>query len=293
MKAFRFSSGISTLVTIAAMMAVSNSEASVSYSVTGSTYSQNFDSLPTTPLNASLGATPTGWTDDNASPGAGNFSILGWYLWAPIVQSEGGFNGHQRVRIGAGTSTTGSFMSWGTGSTTERALGSLASDTMAPPAGPDSMSIGLRLSNNTSDTLTEFTLTYDGEQWRNGGSGTANALRFAYSLTATTADWTNTPSFTSVSALDFTAPVVSTTAAAVDGNVAGKVAGITATITGISWAPGTDLWLRWKDASDAGADDGLGIDNLNFSAVVGVPEPSSLSLLAVGALGYVARRRKG
>src|SRR4051794_863399 len=103
--------------------------AQLSYSTVGSSYSQNFDTLPTTPLNTSLGNSPTGWTDDNASPGAGNFSIAGWYLWAPIAATEGGFNGHQRVRIGAGTSTTGSFMSWG--NSADRALGSLDSNTMA------------------------------------------------------------------------------------------------------------------------------------------------------------------
>ena len=87
-----------------------SASASVSYSITGSTYSQTFDSLPITP-SMCVGP-PTGWTDDNAAPGSGNFSIAGWYLWAPIVAAEGGFNGHQRVRIGPGSSTTGAFMSW-------------------------------------------------------------------------------------------------------------------------------------------------------------------------------------
>jgi hypothetical protein len=190
-------------------------------------------------------------------------------------------------------------MSWGASGNTERSLGSLDSNTMASDTAGDSMSIGLRISNNTGLTLTDFTLTYDGEQWRNGGSGTANALRFAYSLTASTANWTNVTGgadFTGVSALDFVAPVVSTTAAAVDGNTAGggggKIAGITATVSGLNWAPGTDLWLRWQDLSDAGADDGLGIDNVSFSAIQ-TPEPSSLSLLVLATTGFViARRRK-
>src|SRR2546430_17025577 len=88
------------LVTIA--LAGIEARASVSYSVAGSTYSQNFDSLPNTPENVSLGASTAGWTDDNASPAAGNFSILGWYLYHPLVPTGGetGFNTHQRFPNG-------------------------------------------------------------------------------------------------------------------------------------------------------------------------------------------------
>jgi hypothetical protein len=43
-------------------------EAQVSYSVIDSIYMQDFDSLPNTPNNASMGNSPVGWTDDNASP---------------------------------------------------------------------------------------------------------------------------------------------------------------------------------------------------------------------------------
>src|SRR6266566_2554707 len=73
---------------------------SVSYTTPGSTYLQNFDSLPNTPENVSLGNSPIGWTDDNAAPGAGNFSIVGWSLYHPTSTTEGGFNGHQRFRNG-------------------------------------------------------------------------------------------------------------------------------------------------------------------------------------------------
>src|SRR5690349_14920200 len=81
--------------------------AAVIYSTAGSTYTQDFNSLPNTPQNTSLGSSPAGWTDDSSSPGSGNFSIVGWYLYHPISQSEGGANGHQRMRIGAGTQNTG------------------------------------------------------------------------------------------------------------------------------------------------------------------------------------------
>src|SRR5436305_13537742 len=75
---------------------VDTAKATVSYTAAGSTYSQNFDSLPNSPANVSLGNSPIGWTDDNASPGTNNFSIVGWYLYHPTVVTEGGFNGHQR-----------------------------------------------------------------------------------------------------------------------------------------------------------------------------------------------------
>ena len=107
-----------------------------------------------------------------------------------------------------------------------------------------------------------------------------------YSVTATTADWFSTATFTPVRSLDFTSPVASDVNASgtpVNGNIDGLVQGITETVNGIVWAPGAELWLRWGDPQIASAaDDGLAIDNVFFSAAV--PEPASLYLAAVGAL---------
>src|SRR4051812_46462943 len=83
----------------------------IDYNAAGATYTQNFDSLPSSPLNASLGTTPAGWVDDTLTPGSGQFSILGWYLYHVTAETEGGANGHQRVRAGTGSSNTGSFYS--------------------------------------------------------------------------------------------------------------------------------------------------------------------------------------
>ena len=77
----------------------------------------------------------------------------------------------------------------------------------------------------------------------------------------------------------------------VDGNVAGRVADITATIDGIDWEPGAELWLQWSDPQlAANADDGLAIDNVRFTA--SVPEPSSFALLGLAAAGWLAFRRR-
>jgi hypothetical protein len=134
---------------------------------------------------------------------------------------------------------------------------------MSPDGG--NMWSGLRLVNNTGQTLNQFTLTFDGEQWRDSGL-TAETLSFGFSTSATTESWFGNVGFTSVPALNFTSPVSSGTAGVVDGNGAGKVADITSTVTNFDWLPGTDLWLRWTDPQRSGGDDGIGIDNLRFSA---------------------------
>lgn len=286
---------ISPFVAGLALSALTTAEAAVGYSTPGSTYSQNFDSLPNTPENTSLGSSPIGWTDDNASPGAGNFSIVGWYLYHPLVLAEGGVNSHQRMRVGAGSANTGGFMSFGASGSSDRALGDVGSNTLAGPNSPtNSIWFGLRLSNDTGITLTDFTLTYDGEQWRDGGAATpvAQTMNFMWSTTATAISDPNT-AFTAVPALNFTSPVFANTGsgAAVAGNSAGLVAGITANVSGINWQPGADLWLRWDDINNAGNDHGLAIDNLSFSATA-TPEPSVLVLAGVAATGLLIFRRR-
>ena len=190
----RFSPTLTTtaaIIATLALVALPEARGSVSYSTSGSTYSQNFDSLPNTPENVSLGNSPIGWIDDTTTPGASQFSILGWYLYHPTLQAEGGANGHQRMRIGAGTASTGAFMSFGASGSTERALGDIGSNTLtpSPPTPPLDIYIGLRLRNDTAQTLTDFTLTYDGEQWRDGGNSVSGSppqtMTFMWSTTAT------------------------------------------------------------------------------------------------------------
>lgn len=271
-------------------LAAGSVDAAIDYSVTGSTYTQNFDSLPTTPLNSSLGNSPAGWTNDNASPGVGNFSILGWYLFHPAVPAEGGFDSHQRMRVGAGTANTGAFMSYGNSS--DRTMGSLVSSATVPTT-PGQQYIGMRLTNNTPDILSDFTLSYNGEQWRDGGSATptAKTLIVQYSTSATaindSAAYLNAPT-----ALNFTTPVAVNTGsgAAVDGNVAGRVAIGPVVVSGLTWAPGTDLWIRWMDPRSAGNNHATGIDDISFTA--SIPEPASATLL-LGAGAMFLRRRRG
>jgi hypothetical protein len=212
---------------------VNAAHAAVVYSVPTSTYSQHFDTLPNTPENVSLGTSPTGWTDDNAAPGAGNFSIVGWYLYHPTSQSEGGFNNHQRMRITSGTSNTGAFYSFGASGSTERALGSIGSSTITSGGAP--CVYGARFTNSTGVTLDSFTLDFTAEEWRDGGQTTtgslAQSVTFGWKVGAANIQDTG---FNAVAGLGFTSPTFGATAGtALDGNLAAnRVAVGPVTVTG-------------------------------------------------------------
>jgi hypothetical protein len=207
----------------------------------------------------------------------------------PATTPENGFNNHQRLRASSGNSGTGAFYSFGVNNTTDRALGDIGSNTTG-----DNF-IGLRFTNNTGGTLVNFTLSYFGEEWRDGGAATPNAqsLTFAYKLTASGAGPALQDSgFTNVAALNFTSPVFTNTGAgaAVVGNTAGRSGPITATVTGLHWVNGTDLWLRWTDINNTGNDHGLAVDDLTFRAAV--PEPASVLVWGfLASIGFVALRR--
>ncbi|MES2705398.1 MAG: PEP-CTERM sorting domain-containing protein [Verrucomicrobiota bacterium] len=270
------------------------SRAAISYSTLGSLYSENFNSLPVNaPSNGNVqtSAYTNGWQDDSGTVAGDHFGVPGWYLYHPIaVAAEGGTSQHQRVRFGPGANTGSFWVFSSTAADTEKALGNVGSLTVAGDNA--NLYTALRLTNNTGVPLTSFTLTFDGEQWRDGQLATGETLNFGYSTTATASDWFDAGAFISVPTLSFTAPAASgtgTTGTAINGNVAGLVSDITGTVSGIDWQPGTDLWLRWADAQLAGnADDGLAIDNVRFTAV---PEPSALLLLAGAAAGLLSRRR--
>lgn len=265
---------VAMLACCVAILWAGASSASVSYTTVGSNYTQDFNSLPTTPTNANIqtatGGYTSGWKDDDVTIAGTQISIPGWYLYHAASQSEGGTNGHQRMRIGTGSSNTGAFWDFGvagTNAVTDRALGNITSNTI------DTSYYGVRLTNNTGVTLDQFTLGYTGEQWRDGGSTTATpsvaqSVTFGYGVTSTAPANLGALAATSVGSLGFTGPQFGrVTATALDGNAAANRVVISPiTVLGINWAPGQDLWLRWTDIDHANNDHGLAIDDLTFSA---------------------------
>ncbi|MFK0733225.1 MAG: ExeM/NucH family extracellular endonuclease, partial [Gloeotrichia echinulata HAB0833] len=202
-------------------------------------YSQNFDSL------SSSNAT---WTD--------NTTLTGWY--AAYTSST-----LTTITAGTGSSNTGSLYSFGASGSTERALGSVASGT------PGTINYGARFYNDTGATISSLSVSYIGEEWRNGGNTTKQKLDFAYQIGASSI---SSGTWTDVDSLDFTSPIATSTAAALNGNDSANRVSLSSTLTGFSLAPGQEIWLRWSDVNDAGNDHGLAIDNLQVStsALAGV-----------------------
>lgn len=254
--------------------------AQISYTTSGSTYSQNFDTLDSANANLNLA-----WTNNTTLPG--------WFLF---VQPTPG-TAPATYRSSIGNDTTGSFYSFGQGvpNNADRALGSIASGGgyyNSPGNGVVAGWSAIGIVNNTGAVLDSFTIRYDGEQWRAANTN-AQQLILEYG-------WGN--SFTAVvgwtapgGTFDFTSPIL-TTGGALNGNdPANRVANLGGTISSLTWSSGDTLWIRWADFNDAGNDHGLAIDNVSFRAISSaIPEPTTLSLIGISSLavGYISYRRR-
>jgi uncharacterized protein len=207
----------------------------------GATYTQNFNTLANAGTNID-------WANDS--------TIAGWSLFDKNGAVIPTYNAD------TGSSNTGNFYSYGTTGSTDRALGGLASGGAyfgSPATGSVAGLIALALKNTTGSTINSINLSFNGEQWRNGGNATAQSmvLENGFGSTFGTVGAWNNPG------VGFSSPVVGTTAAAIDGNVAGRVA-VSSTLN-LNWANNDTLWFRWIDNNDAGNDHGLAIDDLSIS----------------------------
>lgn len=255
------------------------------------TYSQDFDSLLTT-------TTAENWTDNAGTTSANDAPKLvglpGWYaasfLSASATEVNPGYT--PLIRGGTGSSATGSFFSFGSTGSSDRALGTLPSDAITA-AGAGALRLGVRFVNDTASYLDGFSFSYDGEEWRIGSASAINnqfSVRYAV-FSPGTGNLTTDP-YTTLPAAFFNTPNDGNgTAAALDGNAPeNRIAGLGDTVTGLAIAPGDELWLCWSDANSSGADHGMGIDN--FTITFTVPEPATGALLGLGILLLAKRVRR-
>jgi hypothetical protein len=217
------------------------------------TYLQNFDGLASGPT------ANNGWTN-NVIP------LPGWYAAAANAGATivGDATGATNYIADGGGKNTGAFYSYGTNGVnaiTERALGSICSGT------PINIAYGVSFTNDTANALTNFVISYTGEQWRCGGNTSTQPLTFFYrvdSVAITNSDATNTLSsgWTPVSSLDFVSPIATSTAGPLDGNASANRTAKSATISGLVVLAGQTIFFRWLDINDAGNDHALAIDEL-------------------------------
>jgi len=215
-------------------------------SLSAGVYTQNFDGLPSTGTSAT-------WTNDG--------TLAGWY------------SNRTTIIVNNGAGNSGGLYSYGTTSATERALGSLGSGSASL------LLYGLRLTNDTEKDITGLYVSFTGEQWRVANTA-AHKLEFAYRVGSSLTDVT-TGVYTSVPALDFTSPVVSATAAPLDGNLAANRVAISGTIP-VTIPAGQDIILRWRDVDNTGADQALAIDDLTVAVPLHVVETSPANQVTSG-----------
>jgi DNA/RNA endonuclease G (NUC1) len=197
---------------------------------------ENFDSL-----QSAAGTTQT-WSD--------NVTIPGWY------------SSRTQYTAATGSSNSGALYSFGVAGVnpvTDRALGSIASGSTL------TVYQGVKLTNNTGATITSLDISYVGEQWRNAGNTTAHKLSFEYRVAdpgVITSIATGT--WTAFNALDFTGPIATSTITVLDGNNPANRIPKSATLN-TSVTNGKEIWLRWVDPDDAGADHGLAVDDFSVT----------------------------
>jgi|694.fasta_scaffold08504_2 predicted extracellular nuclease/phosphodiesterase/alkaline phosphatase D-like protein len=232
-------------------------------------YSQSFDSL-------AAAGNGNAWTND--------LSLLGWHLFRQPVASPVAITTYN---ADTGASFSGAFVSYGASGDSDRALGGLGSGGSyfgSPPSGAVAGWFALALNNTSGSAISSLNVSFNGEQWRNGGNATAQTMVLEYGYGA---------SFDQVTSwvapggnFNWTSPVATTAAAAVDGNTAGRVTGrggsLDLSVT--PWAAGSTLWLRWIETNDSGNDHGVAIDDLAIS----LPQPVVQPELAIQAIDAVA-----
>ncbi|RYE22879.1 MAG: T9SS type A sorting domain-containing protein [Sphingobacteriales bacterium] len=222
----------------------------VPYSTAGTTYTQDFDGLISTgttnnPANGPFEIVTANFAGSNAP---------GWYL-----EKYSGSGTGASFAANDGASNSGSAFSYGATGSTDRALGALAS-------GSRSMRSGVLITNTTGTTLTSISISFYTEMWRKGDNATANTYPFSYKIGAAAVN--DATGFVPVSNLNLVTPniggVISTPR---DGNDPSFRTLVNYTINGVSWASGQTIALRWDDQNETGSDDGLAVDDFNFSAI--------------------------
>ena len=235
------------------------------------TYTQNFEGLSSTTAS---GATPgSGMNELTTLAGNSTTSVNSWFVYGTAGWAL-------KWGVSNGSSATGSFYalvnSATAGSVTNHALGSQGS-------GNNFGFFGLVLRNTSGATINNLSIAYDEVMNRNP-STTPNPYPLSYLVSSTAVatasasvgagTFADAAGSWNTTTLGFTTPSSGTGAPSSPqttlNNTVTKIATITGTLSGLNWAAGNYIYLRWKDADDGGADSAAGVDNFSLSVIAGV-----------------------
>lgn len=276
------SAGVYTVTVTNSNGAVTSSPASVAVIAPGRSitaaqlsYTEDFNhSYTTSETGVSLP-----WTD--------NSTLAGWFLWMKAAGTPTSVTTQASVN---GTSAGPIFLIASATAPDNFALAARVTDANGASSGTAGSGyyLALKLTNNSGGTISSFSLGYTGLQfYRSTGVGN-NTVSIAYQVTdATAATAITGGTWTEVPELSFTAPqngVDGGAAAALNFNSsANSLTFAPVSVSGLTWRNGENLWIRWRIDNVSGTDQGVGIDNVTFTAAA--PTGPAVPSLATAPLG--------
>ncbi|GGG06603.1 T9SS C-terminal target domain-containing protein [Pontibacter amylolyticus] len=238
------------------------------------TYTQDFNSLPTTTSSSVV----------TAQLGEDAFIPDGWTVYR--INSKSEIVTNNTILVNNGSSNTGGLYSYGNTGTTERALGALTASGIE-------ITYNLLLQNTSGRAITALDIAFAAEQWRVGSINTdLQRLLFTYAIAEYPSSFNRTgklgsPGWTTVPSLQFTSPVVGGKARPLDGNLPENRKEFSYTLPE-AIPDGYYVMLRWYDPDELEQDHGLAIDdvkvNWNFEADY-IPLPVELTKFTARTIG--------
>jgi len=260
---------------LSVVLLAGGANADVSINSVSYVYTQDFNSLTV------QDAGTFSWTD--------NSTLNGWYRRSNVNNSDQTPD-PELVDYAVKGSNVGAagFYNVSTAGNADRALGFRINGT---PEGLKKGSLGVIFDNNTGTTLTGFDLSYTGEQWYKSVNDTT--LEFQWRVVDSFADINNDIDRAQSGWSAEGSPLAWFVAGSANGwaNGMSNSTNISGSVTGMSLAPGQKLVMRWRIPETGEGKAGLMIDDVTVSNFIAIPEPTTLSLIAVSGLSAMFVRR--
>ncbi|GEM_PF-1439537 len=159
--------------------------------------------------------------------------------------------------------------SYGSVGSSDRAFGSVET---VPPGPYAHVAWGIQFKNNTLFKVSEFNVSYKGEQWRNSGNSN-QSVSFCYRVSPTRIDTLNPNQLSApwnpYGPLKFYSPVYNGTPGPLDGNViAQHLPATPGSIPSLALDPGNYIMFKWDNTDFNNADHGMAIDDVVISWTV-------------------------